>query len=580
MRRISAAALFSVLALFPVPSAAVDDPFLTALDSELKRSIDKLKMSEMEKPYFIAYALYDSDYFTCNSTLGSKVYSMRGRSTSLLPQVRVGGYDLDGSGVPNFWGDGRAFSKFPIEPDLDAALYGIWLASDSAYKASLESYHRKKAFLKNKKIKDIEPDFSRETPVRRLEEPPLFAVDEGRWLALMNGVSGSFKKYPRIQYSRAALMVTSGAKYVVTSEGTRARLNLGEGEYGIGLRAKTRTADGSWVNNYGAVFGRFDGRYPEKEAQELAYRVAKDLEAMRQAPELDHYAGPVLFMDQSAAELIRGIFVPELDSSRPPLSEKEQAGRESRLIHRLNTRIFPDFISIEDDPTLKDYQGRELIGYFPMDDEGVMGKKLALVENGTLRSLLSTRRPRKEMPRSTGHARTSGFSGPKASITNLLIKTSGGSDEKALKEKLRQLAKDRGLEYGIMIQSLDASGITRTDPNEFLRYLMGGSERGMTVARPLVAYKVYVKDGDEKPVRLGYFSDLDVRTFKTLVAAGNSPYIHNYLNPYASYSQSSQADDFTFSGTPHSIVTPSLLLEDIAIEGKKDSVLEVPSLEN
>jgi predicted Zn-dependent protease len=66
----------------------------------------------------------------------------------------------------------------------------------------------------------------------------------------------------------------------------------------------------------------------------------------------------------------------------------------------------------------------------------VPAQRVSLIEEGVLRTLLMSRRPTKDMPRSNGHGR-SGFPGREtAQIGNLFIQASDGKSYDELKQEL------------------------------------------------------------------------------------------------------------------------------------------------
>jgi len=61
-----------------------------------------------------------------------------------------------------------------------------------------------------------------------------------------------------------------------------------------------------------------------------------------------------------------------------------------------------------DDPAQSQLGSQELIGHYKVDDQGVPAQRVSLIEGRRVGTLLMSRRPTKELPRSNGHGR-SGF---------------------------------------------------------------------------------------------------------------------------------------------------------------------------
>ena len=160
-----------------------------------------------------------------------------------------------------------------------------------------------------------------------------------------------------------------------------------------------------------------------------------------------------------------------------------------------------------DDPTQASFAGETLIGSYAADDQGVRSQPVTLIERGILRTLLMSRRPRREIPQSNGHGRAGTFGSATAQPGNLLVRAEGGLSAEALKAELINMARDAGLDYGLLVSVLDDPGITGSDlssPASIFVLMQGGMSQSQLTS-PVIAYKVYVEDGREELVRgLGF----------------------------------------------------------------------------
>ena len=150
---------------------------------------------------------------------------------------------------------------------------------------------------------------------------------------------------------------------------------------------------------------------PDVLAKSIA-KAAEELVALRKAPLGPDYTGPVLFDAPAAASLLAQTLSPSLSGARPPLSMipafdemLERMGGRSEWSGRVNTRVLPANVSLIDDPTLKEFNGQPLLGNYEIDDEGVKAQRVEVVENGSLKNLLMSRRPGPDFSASNGHAR-------------------------------------------------------------------------------------------------------------------------------------------------------------------------------
>ena len=86
-------------------------------------------------------------------------------------------------------------------------------------------------------------------------------------------------------------------------------------------------------------------------------------------------------------------------------------------------RVLPDSISVIDDPTLKIFEGKTLIGSYDIDDEGVRAAKVPVIQNGELLNYLVGRKPIRDFPESNGHGRAAPGQSPSPNLGNLIVQS-------------------------------------------------------------------------------------------------------------------------------------------------------------
>jgi hypothetical protein len=195
-----------------------------------------------------------------------------------------------------------------------------------------------------------------------------------------------------------------------------------------------------------------------------------------------------------------------------------------------------------------------------------------------------SRRPRKEIAQSNGHARAAGGGAPRAMTSNLLIEAAGGKSGADLKRELMELCRAQGLSHGLIIRVLQTPEAGGDDSDVMM---FGGAERG-TLGTPVVVHRVSADDGSEELVRGLSFGEFSVRSFKDIVAAGDDPFVQNRLTtPPAGpsfgyfYSTGGAAG---LSGVPSAVVAPSLLFEELELRrstapSQKPPLLPHPAFE-
>ena len=147
----------------------------------------------------------------------------------------------------------------------------------------------------------------------------------------------------------------------------------------------------------------------------------------------------------------------------------ERMGGRSEWTGRVGARVFPTSVTIADDPTMKDFQGQPLLGAYDVDDEGVKGEKVTVVDHGILRDLLMSRRPGPDFEPSNGHARSADLSDTKP-----LMQQSDASNRRSAqtgrpeKEIPRRLPDD-GHQWCLEVKRMDNPALSSVQPGRFLR---------------------------------------------------------------------------------------------------------------
>lgn len=513
--------LFLAVFAFAQPPAN-DDVVLKSMQDELARSIDKLVIQGQEKPYFIEYEVIDAQSFNATAAFGGLLYAQRNHGRALTVDVRVGSYDFDNepTGYP---------LSVAIEDDYNALRHEMWLATDAAYRGAVEQIARKRAFLKNRIEEEKIPDFSKEEATVLLLPKQTLNFDQKQWETYVRDLSAIFRQFPVIKQSSVNFQAQLVHRYLINSEGTRIRRPMIL--ISLEATAAAQTADGMWVNLGTPFYATGIDQLPSlpeitKAIQQMAEQVTK----LQAAPVLnENYLGPVLFTGPASAEMFSQLLAPEFCSYRPPVGM--QGEDRSELANRLNRRVLPFHVSVYDDPTQEKFGEKALLGSYKVDDQGVAARKISLVEQGVLKNLLLSRRPRKNMLKSNGHGRSGLNGGASTDIGNLFIQSSDGKSYEQLKQELIKMCKALEMPYGIII-------------------------KGGGLSDPSLTYKVYVEDGREELIRGAGIGELTVKQLKAqIIAVGNDSYVLNRAgNAYGG------------GGASTSIVAPSVLLEELELK--------------
>jgi hypothetical protein len=523
-----------------------EDVLIRAMRAELSRSMAELQLKDLEKPYFIEFTLDDAEVYSASATFGAVTGAGRTRLRIFNPQVRVGGYDSDNTGFASFseqFRFGSAGNALVVEDDELALRRDIWLAVDAAYKQAAQKYAGKLAFLKNKVVEEKLPDFTKVAPVTSLAPRAALQLNEARWTKAVRAWSLIFRQFADVQDSSVTFEARAGSRYLVNSEGTVIRRPFAL--YTITVQAQAQAADGMTLQHSRPVYALSLDALPSDE--EIARRVkqtAEEITALRNAPLFDgKYLGPALFAGQAAAEFFDQMLAPNLSGERAPLMEENfvVSGGRLEFADRLNRRVMSPFLSVYDDPTAK-----TLFGAYDVDDQGVAGQRVSLIENGVLRGLLMSRRPRKEFAASNGHGRAATIGAARGQVSNLFVRAREGKTDDELKQELIKNCRDIGLPFCVKITMLTP------DPSAF----------GGQLTPPLLAYKVYASDGREELVRGLQIGEVTPRVLRDIIFAGRDNVNYNTI----------VAGDYWRGGLPVGISAPAVVIEEM--EMKKSSLAQ------
>jgi len=516
-------------------AAAKGDGLLEALLIELDRSKAQLKMDQVQPPYFIEYRVNDVDDFSAEAAFGALRESQRGHYRVLRAVVRIGDYKQD-----SFYARGEGESTIlPLDNDPIALRHQIWLATDDAYKAAGQALAEKQAELK-RFTTDANPvdDFAKSQPLLAVEPIVSLKLDEASWKKTLEDVTNLYRQYPDVQSVTASARFTSVNEYLVNTEGTVTR--CGKTTYSVQLSSSAQADDGMRLGRSPAfVVARME-ELPSHDAL-MAYskNMLDTIVALRQAPIVEEeYRGPVLFSADAADDIVASLIGQNVVGRKPAL------GRPNRTTGAFATsykaRVLPNFLSVVDDPTLKDFQGKSLVGSYMFDSEGVKAQPVSTIENGTLTNYLIGRQPLRDFPASNGHGRAAAGMAAGPNLGVLLLKSTEAQSPGDLKKKVIDMVKEQGKPYGYRVETLGQPGNT-----------------------PRLLYRVYASDGHEELVRGAVFNELDTRALRTaVIGAGNDPLVSNRPG-----------------GVPTTVISPSLLFDELEVkraDTSKDKLPEYP----
>jgi hypothetical protein len=561
-----AAAVLVVCAQAPAP-----DPLIRAMHDEVDRSV-KLKLPNLEAPYFVEYLLDESDSFNVTASLGGLL--SRSRENFRLPEVhvRVGDYKFDNTNFAGAGGGGGGsrydLESFPLDNDYPVLRRYLWLETDSVYKGAVEAISRKRAAMRNLNQNDQLNDFARAEPVHVIKPFQKLAVDEKTWEARTRTLSALFARYPDVKTSEVELHADNGGYYVVNSEGTE--VQVPENVVYLRARATAQSSDGMTVLDSVAFHAMDLAHLPSEEqmTRDLT-RMVENLIAQAHAPKGEDYNGPVLFEGEAGPQIFAEILAKNLTLSRPATGGRGGAQQSSEFEGRMGARILPDTFNVVDDPTQKEWRGKALFGSYDVDREGVVPKPLDLVEKGILKGYLLTRQPVRGYEGSNGRARLPGGQTNVADISNLFVSSSETVPAADLKKKLIELIQARNKPYGIIVRKMDFPALAPVD--ELRRLIQAAQGSPHPVSMPLLVYKVF-PDGREEMVRGMRFRGFNARSLKDILAAGDDATAFDFLDSTAPFALVGGAS-YT---TEACVIAPSIILDDLEMHPVEEELPKLP----
>ena len=488
--------------------------------AELERSKSQLKMDNVPPPYYVEYRLSDVDQYQAEAAFGSLREEQRVHTRIIRVVVRVGDYKQD-----SYYGPGIGVSTLaPVDNDPIALRWQLWTATDAAYKAASEALAMKKAAMRQYTTDQPFDDFAHEPPLESVEPLARLDFDPAPWRDALEKATSLFRTDLKLESLSATARFRSSNQYFVNSEGTVTR--HGYAVYFLNEEGSTQAADGMRLQRgpYFTAASVKELPTPEEFVAGTA-KMVQTLKDLRDAPVVDEdYRGPVLFSPDAASDVFDGMVGSNVLGKRP--KPGESARTVGDYASNYKSRVLPAFLSIEDDPTLKTFGGKTLIGSYDADDEGVKAEKVGLVQDGQLVNYLLGREPIRDFPESNGHGRAAPGQSAAPGLGTLIVHARQTLSPADLKAKLIALCRDESRPFGYYVETLGGAGY-----------------------EPRLLYRVYA-DGHQELVRGAVFDELDTRALRNdLIAVGNDPLVGNREGMI-----------------PTTVIAPSILFDDLEVK--------------
>ncbi len=556
----SSAALVFLGAITLVPARAATAPaepvLMQAMDAEMHRALGSLGSVPIPgdgvppKPYFLSYVVSDAEAVSMAAQFGAIVNSNQSHRRVADVQIRLGDPALD-----NTHGDHRNSAlttiALPLTNDREAIERSLWLATNRGYDKALDGYTKVKSERQVRaKEEDASADFSTEHAATEiLPSAPVLTVDKAAWEERLRQLSALFKQYPGILYNTVALDATNETEYFVSSEGTHVATPNHVAR--LVVVARTRAVDG--MDLFRTETFEADNLADLPDQKTLTTKteaMAKNLEALRTAPVTEPFNGPAILSGRAAAVFFHEVLGHRLEGQRQKGDEEGQT-----FTKLLGKPILPSFLSVSDDPAIKQVRGIDLSGSYAYDDEGQPARRVDLVRDGVLQTFLMSRLPIASVASSNGHGRAQTGRMPTGRQGNLIVTSSKTVSDAELRQMLLAEAKRQGKPYGLYFEDI-SSGFavtTRRSPQAFQ-------------VIPLVVYRVYVDGRPDELVRGVSIVGTPQAALNSILATSNQQDVFNGICGAESGS------------IPVSAVAPAMLVSAIETQRQAQGTTRPPIL--
>jgi predicted Zn-dependent protease len=550
---------FPFLLMLPAFTLGADEhPLLSIMQDELQQSMEKLVGPDGTKPYFLHYAVTDEKGMSVSASLGAVTYNNVHHMRLLDVDVRCGDYTLDNThqirdqsfgGMDFYFGGGRI--SLPLDDDPVATRHAIWLRTDEQFKAAVKRLGQVRANVKVKvEEEDPSDDFSREEPSVHVGPWIQQSIDRAELVERVKKYSRRFREHPLIYSSGVSLFGEVSNRLAVSSEGSK--LQFGRGWWRIGIQASTIAEDGMELSQY-EVFDAhtLDGLPDDETVMRAVDQVIAEVLALREAPIVEPYTGPAILMNRASGVFFHEIFGHRIEGHRQKDVEEGQT-----FAKKVGQEILPTFLSIVDDPSRRQFDGKDLNGFYEFDDECVPGQPARIVENGVLKTFLLSRSPTRGFTKSNGHGRRQPGSQVVARQGNLMIESEKQVPFDDLRAMLIEECKRQDKEYGLLFKDISGGFTTtrRRSPQAFK-------------VIPLVVYRVYTDGRPDELVRGVDIVGTPLTCFTKILCTADDADVFNGICGAES------------GAVPVSAVSPSILVEQIEVEKKRKAQDRPPILE-
>jgi predicted Zn-dependent protease len=362
-------------------------------------------------------------------------------------------------------------------------------------------------------------------------------------------LSKIFREFPDVYQNVVMLTAQNETDYYASSEGSRVVTPHMQAR--IVAIAVTRAEDGMDLFREQTFEAETVEGLPAQAELEAAMRaLGKSLEALRKAPVTEPFDGPAILSGRASAVFFHEVLGHRLEGQRQRGDEEGQTFTKD-----VGKPVLPRFLSVADDPTLTKFGTTWLSGNYAYDDEGEKAQRVALIDDGVLKTFLMSRLPIASFSSTNGHGRAETGHVPIGRQGNLIVTSTKSVPETELRKQLIEEAKKQGKPYGLYFEDI-SSGFAVTQRS---------SPQAFQVI-PLVVWRVYVDGRPDELVRGVSIVGTPLAAMKRILATGDKSEVFN-------------GECGAESGTvPVSAVAPAMLVSEMETQRQPQGTARPPIL--
>jgi TldD protein len=533
------------------PMAEQAGGLMGILADELSREYAALKTKGDPPPYYMAYAVTDEQSDSESATLGALVSDSHNRARGFDTTIRVGAEKFDN--YHPFKGSRIQFTRFSslsLDDNPNQIRRALWEESDRVYRLASRRLLQLKTdnqLLAEQSEKDA--DFSAEPAAQYSRLPESYHFDAEGWAKKVRAWSAEFKSHPKILGSGVSVRAQREIRTFVNTDGSK--VQQGSNLFRLQMEGAAIAPDGMDVETFATIEASDPAHLPADDAVRAKVReIAAKLDGLVAAPPAEPIVCPAILSGRASAVFFHEIFGHRVEGHR-----QKDVSEGQTFTKMLGSKVLPEFISVEFNPTLTNYQGTDLIGYYGYDDEGVKARPVKVVEDGVLKTFLLSRSPVGEFLHSNGHGRRQPGYEVVSRQSNLIVESSKKVSNRELRAQLVAEIKRQSKPYGLYFEEV-SSGYTTT------------GRRGLqafTVV-PLVVYRVYADGRPDELIRGVDIVGTPLASFQKILATSDTAEV---FNGYCGAESGS---------VPVSAVSPAILVSEIETQKKQNSQRMPPLL--